>query len=112
MTTDINEIYKRYPCAKEYMEDNMKVWTEKHDNEEYSCFDVWVRTSSGQDDVYDFLETLETHDMFLLKLNEITPEEEEQNREVGRRLTNKYLKKYEEEYMWYRMNAMEWGHDN
>lgn len=111
MTTDINEIYKRYPCAKHQSADNIKFWSEKHDNEEDPCFDVWIRTSSGQDDIYNFLELLESHDIFLLKRNELTPEEEEQNREVGRRLSNKYLKNYEDEYMWHRINAMDWGKD-
>lgn len=109
MATDINEVYKMYPCAKHQMLDNMKFWKESHDVNEEPCFDTWLRIHSHDDDLYNFLEDLESHDMFLLKRNDITPEEEEYNRSICRKISNKYLEGYEDAAMWYRINAMDWG---
>ena len=43
-----------------------------------------------------------------VKLNEITPDEENHNREVGRKLTKKYLNGYEDASLWHRINSMDW----
>lgn len=112
MATDINELYKKYPCAKHQMLDNSKFWNERHDENEDPCFDVWMHMATDQDSLYNFLEDLESYDMWLLKRNEITPEEEKHNRSVCRRISNKYLEGYEDETMWYRINSMDWGKDD
>lgn len=109
MATDINEIYKKYPCAKHQMLDNIKYWDEKHKEDDEPCFDVWMHMANTQDEIYNFLEDLEAHDMFLLKRNEITPAQEKHNRGVGRSITKKYLDGYEDASMWYRLNSMDWG---
>jgi|TARA_B110000467_G_scaffold153105_1_gene163091 hypothetical protein len=113
MATDINEIYKKYPCAKHQMLDNIKFWKENHDKNEDSCFDTWLRMHSQEDDLYNFLEDLESYDMWLLKRNEITPAQEKYNRGVGRKISNEHLEGYEEQYadmiFWDRINDMDWG---
>ena len=108
MATDINEVYKKYPCAKKAMETNIKFFNEPFDRkEEPPFFDTWLNMDDTQDALFNFLEDLESYDMWRLKLNEITPDEENHNREVGRKLTKKYLNGYEYNF-WHRINSMDW----
>ena len=108
MTSNINEVYKMYPCAKKAMESNIKFFNEPFDRKEEPFFDTWLNMDDTQGALFNFLEDLESYDMWRLKLNEITPDEENHNREVGRKLTKKYLNGYEDASLWHRINSMDW----
>ena len=95
MTSNINEVYKMYPCAKKAMEANIKFFNEpfdRIDNIEEPFFDTWLNMDDTQGALFNFLDDLESYDMWRLKLNEITPDEENHNRGVGRSITKKYLR--------------------
>ena len=77
MTTNIEDIYKKYPEVKEEVEGHIKFWgdPETYDPSEQGCFDAWSRVYDGRTDLYNFLYALSDYDGFLLKQNEITPED-------------------------------------
>ena len=108
MATDINEVYKMFPCAEKKMKDNHQYWS-KVSFEIESYFEVWLDTLSMEDELNDFLEDLESYDILLLKRNEITPEEERSNREACNKISEKYLRDYKDMDMWRRISAMDWG---
>jgi len=108
MATDINEVYKMFPCAEQRMKDNHHYWAESSNKDE-SYFEVWLDTLSMEDELYDFLEDLESYDILLLKRNEITPEEERNNRDACNIISEKYLRDYKDMDMWRRISGMDWG---
>jgi|TARA_B110000467_G_C18272645_1_gene453412 hypothetical protein len=77
MTTNVEDIYKRYPEVKEEVDQNTKFWSdpETYDPNEQSCFDCWTRVHDSRTELYNFLYALSDYDGFLLKNNEITPED-------------------------------------
>lgn len=77
MTTNIDDIYKRYPEVKVEVDQNIKFWgdPETYDPTEQGCFDAWCRCYDGRTDLYNFLYSLSDYDGFLLKQNEITPKD-------------------------------------
>ena len=77
MTTNIEDIYKKYPDVKVEIEQNLKFWSdpETYDPNEQGCFDAWMRIYDGRTDLYNFLYALSDYDGFLLKQNEIAPED-------------------------------------
>ena len=77
MTTNIDDIYKRYPEVKVEVDGNTRFWgdPETYDPNEQGCFDAWYRCYDGRTDLYNFLYSLSDYDGFLLKNNEITPED-------------------------------------
>jgi hypothetical protein len=84
MTTNIEDIYKRYPDVKVAVEQNIKFFSdpETYDPNEEGCFDAWARVYDGRTDLYNFLYALSDYDGFLLKQNEITPEDYERSEKV------------------------------
>lgn len=76
MTTNIEDIYKKYPEAKTQIENNIIEYSNfTYDTKEQSCFDSWLRISDCDTELYQFLYILSDYDGFLLKENEITPED-------------------------------------
>ena len=84
MTTNIEDIYKKYPDIKIEIEQNIKFWgdPETYDENEQGCFDAWVRIHDSRTDLYNFLYSISDYDGFLLKQNEITPEDYERSENV------------------------------
>jgi hypothetical protein len=84
MTTNIEDIYKRYPDVKVAVEQNIKFFSdpETYDPAEEGCFDSWGRFYDDRDELYNFLYALSDYDGFLLKQNEITTEDYERSEKV------------------------------
>ena len=79
MTTDINDIYKKYPSAKEQAEDNIQFWDSEeslNDANLSGVLDSGMKIHTSDEELYKFFETIIHYDAFLLKENEITPEQE------------------------------------
>ena len=96
MTTDINEIYRKYPEAKKINDQNMEFWAsqESLDAVNEPCVDVWMKTYESEVELYRFLQDLVAYDAFLLKENEIMPEDEMRKNKVIDGLMEKYLKSH------------------
>lgn len=77
MTTNIEDIYKKYPEVKVEVDQNTMFWSdpETYDPNEQGCFDAWCRVYDSGGELYNFLYALSDYDGFLLKNNEITPED-------------------------------------
>ena len=87
MTTNIEDIYKKYPEAKVQVEKNMiQYGNSTYDPEEESCFDSWLRIADCDTELYQFLYILSDYDGFLLKENEITPADYMKNETTIKRL--------------------------
>ena len=93
MTTNIEDIYKRYPAAKEDIEGNIEFYSDpkSYDPDEQSCFDTWMRLYDSDGELYNFLYSLSDYDGFLLKENEIVPEDYMRREEVIKKIMVKHL---------------------
>jgi len=94
MTTDINEIYKKYPCAEEAAKENIRFWDSEESLNESNMTGVLesaLKIESSDEELYKFFETIIHHDAFLLKENEISLEEEKKRNKVIEDLTEKHL---------------------
>jgi len=94
MTTDINEVYKKYPDAKKTTEENIKFWDSEESLNESNMtgvLDAGMKIYGGDEELYKFFEMIIHYDAFLLKQNEITPEEEKENNDKIEKLTAKHL---------------------
>ena len=94
MTTDINDIYKKYPFAKEQAEENIEFWDSEESLSESNMtgvLDAGMKIYGGDEELYKFFEMIIHYDAFLLKQNEITPEEEKENNDKIEKLTAKHL---------------------
>jgi len=94
MTTDINDIYKKYPFAKEQAEENIRFWDSEESLSESNMtgvLDAGMKIYGGDEELYKFFEMIIHYDAFLLKQNEITPEEEKENNDKIEKLTAKHL---------------------
>jgi len=77
MTTNIEDIYNRYPSVRKLAKESLEFYMSDatYDPNEESCFDRWVRIYDSGTDLYNFLYALSDYDGFLLKENEIIPED-------------------------------------
>ena len=94
MTTDINDIYKKYPFAKEQAEDNIEFWDSEESLSESNMtgvLDAGMKIHTSDEELYKFFETIIHYDAFLLKQNEINPEQEKENNDKIEKLTAKHL---------------------
>lgn len=94
MTSNINDIYKKYPSAKEQAEDNIQFWDSEESLSESNLtgvLDAGMKIHTSDEELYKFFETIIHQDAFLLKQNEITPEEEKENNDKIEKLTQKHL---------------------
>ena len=94
MATDINEVYKMFPCAKAQAEENMEFWGGTESLSESNMpqhLEVAVKIYGGEEDLYQFFEQIINHDHFLMKENHITPWEESKRNNVIEKLTQKHL---------------------
>jgi len=94
MATDINEVYKKYPCAKKSAEENIKFWDSEESLSESNMtgvLDAGMKIHTSDEELYKFFETIIHYDAFLLKQNEITLEEEKENNDKIEKLTEKHL---------------------
>ncbi len=94
MTTDVNEIYEKYPCAKEAAENNIKFWGSEESLEEVKnpqYIDAAMKVHGGEEELYNFFQQLIHYDAFLLKENEITLEEEMTRNYIIEKLTQTHL---------------------
>jgi hypothetical protein len=94
MTTDINEIYKKYPCAKKQAEENIEFWDSEESLNKLNMPDILesgMKIHTSDEELYKFFETIIHYDAFLLKQNEITLEEEKKRNDKIEKLTTKHL---------------------
>ena len=80
MATDINEVYKMFPCAKAQAEENIDFWGSDESLRESNMpqnLEVAVKIHGGEEDLYQFFQQIIHHDHFLMKENHITPYEEQ-----------------------------------
>lgn len=94
MATDINEVYKKYPCAKRAAEENIRFWDSEESLNESNMTGVLesaMKVETSDEELYKFFETIIHHDAFLLKENEINLEEEKKRNKVIEDLTEKHL---------------------
>ena len=94
MTTDINDIYKKYPFAKEQAEENIEFWDSEeslNDANLSGVLDAGMKIHTSDEELYKFFETIIHYDAFLLKQNEINPEQEKENNDKIEKLTAKHL---------------------
>lgn len=94
MATDINEVYKMFPCAKKAAEDNIRFWSSEESLNETNLtgvLDTAMKVHGGEEELYNFFQQIVQHDAFLLKENHITPWEEEKRNRVIEQLTEKHL---------------------
>ena len=89
----IEEIYKKYPCAKKKAEENIAFWDgpESLETQWNGELEACVKVTGGEEDLYRFFELLVHYDAFLLKENEITPWEETKRNRIVEQLTEKHL---------------------
>ena len=94
MATDINDIYKKYPFAKEQAEENIQFWDSEESLSESNMtgvLDAGMKIHTDDEELYKFFETIIHQDAFLLKQNEINPEQEKENNDKIEKLTAKHL---------------------
>ena len=94
MTSNINDIYKKYPFAKKAAEENIEFWDSEESLNESNMtgvLDAGMKIYGGDEELYKFFEMIIHYDAFLLKQNEITPEEEKENNDKIEKLTAKHL---------------------
>lgn len=94
MATDINEVYKMFPCAKAQAEENMEFWGGTESLSESNMpqhLEVAVKIYGGEEDLYQFFEQIINHDHFLMKENHITPWDETKRNRVIENLTQEHL---------------------
>ena len=89
----LEEIYKKYPCAKKKAEENIDFWSgpESLETQWNGELEACVKVSGGEEDLYKFLTLLVHYDAFLLKENEITPWQETKRNRIVEQLTEKHL---------------------
>jgi len=102
MTTNIDDIYKRYPEVKVEQDANMMFWGDEstYDPDEESCFDRWVRIVDSDTELYQFFYALSDYDGWLLKQNETTPEDYMRSETVIKKLMTKHLHADLDEIWW------------
>ena len=94
MATDINEVYKMYPCAKAQAEENMRFWDSEESLSESNMtgvLDACMKIHGGDEELQHFFQQIVHHDHFLMKENLITPWEEEKRNRIIEHLTDKHL---------------------
>ncbi len=94
MATDINEVYKKYPCAKKAAEENIRFWDSEESLNEANMtgvLDSGMKVHTSDEELYKFFEMIIHYDAFLLKQNEITLEEEKKRNDTIEKLTEKHL---------------------
>jgi len=94
MATNINDIYKKYPFAKKQAEENIEFWDSEESLSESNMtgvLDAGMKIHTSDEELYKFFEMIIHQDAFLLKQNEITPEEEKENNDKIEKLTAKHL---------------------
>ncbi len=94
MATDIEEVYKMYPCAKAQAEENIRFWGSEESLSESNMtgvLDSGMKIHTSDEELYNFFEQIVHHDHFLMKENIITPWDETKRNRVIEQLTEKYL---------------------
>ena len=94
MTTNVNEIYKKYPCAKETAQNNIEFWGSEESLDEVKnpqYIETCMKVHGGEEELHKFFEQLVHYDSFLLKENEITLEAEMTRNNIIEKLTQKHL---------------------
>ena len=69
MATDINEVYKMFPCAKAQAEENIEFWGSDESLSESNMpqhLEVAVKIHGGEEDLYNFFQQIIHHDHFLI----------------------------------------------
>ena len=90
MATDINEVYKMFPCAKKTAEENIEFWSgEESDSDNF--FYEWISDYPVEDDLYVFFEQLIDYDALLLRKKYITREQITNRYKAIQKLTLKHL---------------------
>ena len=72
MATDIEEVYKMFPCAKAQAEENMEFWGGEESLNESNMpkyLDTALKVHGGEEDLYQFFQQIINHDHFLMKEN-------------------------------------------
>ena len=64
MTTNIEDIYNRYPSVRKLAKETLEFYSSEatYDPNEESCFDRWVRIYDSGTDLYNFLYALSDYD--------------------------------------------------
>ena len=94
MATDINEVYKMFPCAKAPAEEKIDFWGGEESLNESNMpqkLEVAIKVHGGEEDLYQFFQQIINHDHFLMKENHITPYEEQKRNRIKEQLTDKHL---------------------
>lgn len=94
MATDINEVYKKYPCAKQQAEENMRFWDSEESLSESNMtgvLDAGMKIHTSDEELYKFFEMIIHQDAFFVKENEMTLEQEKKNNDKIEKLTEKHL---------------------
>ena len=90
----LDEIYEKYPEAKEQAEENIRYWGSQESLDEQDPdgeLDDVMKVYGGEEELHNFFQQIVSYDAFLLKENEITPWQEERNNRVIEHLTDKHL---------------------
>ena len=94
MATDIEEVYKLFPCAKRAAEDNQQFWDSEESLKESNMpqdIDTALKVKGGEEDLYNFFQQIIHHDHFLWKEGHITADEEKTRNDIIEQLTEKHL---------------------
>ena len=94
MATDINEVYKMFPCAKAQAEENIRFWGSEESLSESNMtgvLDAGMKIHTSDEELHHFFEQIVHHDHFLMKENIITPWDETKRNRVIEQLTEKHL---------------------
>ena len=94
MATDINEVYKMFPCAKAQAEENIRFWGSEESLSESNMtgvLDAGMKIHTSDAELHNFFEQIVHHDHFLMKENIITPWDETKRNRVIEQLTEKHL---------------------
>lgn len=95
MATDINEVYKMFPCAKEVAEENINYWDSEeplHSSILDASFCEWMSDTVIEDELQELFRQIENYDWLLFENNYITEDEILKNRNKIQELSLKYLK--------------------
>ena len=97
MATDINEVYKMFPCAKKAAEENIRFWSSEESLNESNMtgvLDTWMSIEFSEHDLYNFFQQIIHYDAFLLRENHIMPWEETKRNNRIEQLTYHYLERW------------------
>ena len=94
MATDIEEVYKMFPCAKAQAEENIAFWDSDEALNESNMpkdLDACFKIKTGEESLHKFFEQIVHHDHFLWKEGHITEWEEKKRNRIIEQLTEKHL---------------------